>query len=162
MNIKLKTVAVQEQFPLSNLVSQLGRPVTLHQTIIIIIWKIVKENSSTTVELGSCAKYNCDWRIYFIIPCLVIACFSTFLQVVPGTMVGQAVVPDHLRTAALGLQALLFRAFGTIPLPIIAAKIIDSKCYWWGTSCMNERGACRAFDKYGMRTRKSHSATYRS
>ena len=162
MNIKLKTVAVQEQFPLSNLVSQLGRPVTLHQTIIIIIWKIVKENSSTTVELGSCAKYNCDWRIYFIIPCLVIACFSTFLQVVPGTMVGQAVVPDHLRTAALGLQALLFRAFGTIPLPIIAAKIIDSKCYWWGTSCMNERGACRAFDKYGMRTRKSHCATYRS
>ena len=162
MNIKLKTVAVQEQFPLSNLVSQLGRPVTLHQTMIIIIWKIVKENSSTTVELGSCAKYNCDWRIYFIIPCLVIACFSTFLQVVPGTMVGQAVVPDHLRTAALGLQALLFRAFGTIPLPIIAAKIIDSKCYWWGTSCMNERGACRAFDKYGMRTRKSHSATYRS
>jgi len=82
----------------------------------------------------------------------VIACFSTFLQVVPGTMVGQAVVPDHLRTAALGLQALLFRAFGSIPLPVIAAKIIDSKCYWWGTSCMNERGACRAFDKYGMRT----------
>jgi len=108
------------------------------------------ENAS--VELGSCAKYNCDWRIYFIIPCLVIACFSTFLQVVPGTMVGQAVVPDHLRTAALGLQALLFRAFGSIPLPVIAAKIIDSKCYWWGTSCMNERGACRAFDKYGMRT----------
>ena len=68
-------------------------------------------------------------------------------------MVGQAVVPDHLRTAALGLQALLFRAFGSIPLPVIAAKIIDSKCYWWGTSCMNERGACRAFDKYGMRTR---------
>ena len=69
-------------------------------------------------------------------------------------MVGQAVVPDHLRTAALGLQTLLFRAFGSIPLPIIAANIIDSKCYWWGTSCMNERGACRAFDKYGMRTRK--------
>ena len=70
-------------------------------------------------------------------------------------MVGQAVVPDHLRTAALGLQALLFRAFGSIPLPVIAAKIIDSKCYWWGTSCMNERGACRAFDKYGMRTRNT-------
>jgi len=109
-------------------------------------------DDSASVELGSCAKYNCDWRIYFIIPCLVIACFSTFLQVVPGTMVGQTVVPDHLRTAALGLQALLFRAFGSIPLPIIAAKIIDSKCYWWGTTCMNERGACRAFDKYGMRT----------
>lgn len=104
------------------------------------------------VTLGSCAQYNCDWRIYLIIPCLVISCFSTFLQVVPGTMVGQAVVPDHLRTAALGLQALLFRAFGSIPLPIIAAKIIDSNCYWWGTTCMNERGACRAFDKYGMRT----------
>ena len=115
--------------------------------------KINKDDSSS-VELGSCAKYNCDWRIYFIIPCLVIACFSTFLQVVPGTMVGQTVVPDHLRTAALGLQALLFRAFGSIPLPIIAAKIIDSKCYWWGTTCMDERGACRAFDKYGMRTRK--------
>ena len=72
---------------------------------------------------------------------------------VPGTMVTQALVPDHLRTAGLGFQNLIFRSMGTIPWPIFAARIIDSKCIWWGSTCVNERGACRAFDKLGMRTR---------
>ena len=68
-------------------------------------------------------------------------------------MVTQALVPDHLRTAGLGFQNLIFRSMGTIPWPILAARIIDSKCIWWGSTCVNERGACRAFDKLGMRIR---------
>ena len=42
---------------------------------------------------------------------------------VPGTLVTQAIVPDHLRSAALGLNALFYRIFGTIPVPILAAKV---------------------------------------
>ena len=76
----------------------------------------------TNVEFGSCAKYACDWRIYLIIPGLVFGCFLTFFQAVPGTLVTQAIVPDHLRSAALGLNALFYRIFGTIPVPILAAK----------------------------------------
>jgi len=104
----------------------------------------------TNVEFGSCAKYACDWRIYLIIPGLVFGCFLTFFQAVPGTLVTQAIVPDHLRSAALGLNALFYRIFGTIPVPILAAKVIDSKCLWWSTTCQREKGACRAFDKYGL------------
>jgi hypothetical protein len=107
---------------------------------------------ASRVRFGSCATFNCDWRIYIIVPSLVLTCFCTFLQVVPGTMVTQALVPDHLRTAGLGFQNLIFRSMGTIPWPIFAARIIDSKCIWWGSTCVNERGACRAFDKLGMRT----------
>ena len=130
----------------------------------------------TNVEFGSCAKYACDWRIYLIIPGLVFGCFLTFFQAVPGTLVTQAIVPDHLRSAALGLNALFYRIFGTIPVPILAAKewfliffmltkyfiestknktkqVIDSKCLWWSTTCQREKGACRAFDKYGLRIR---------
>ena len=29
--------------------------------------------------------------------------------------------------------------------------MIDSKCLWWSTTCQREKGACRAFDKYGLR-----------
>ena len=65
----------------------------------------------------------------------------------------QAVVPDHLRSVALGINALIYRIFGTIPLPIIAARIIDSQCLWWSTTCQKEKGTCRAFDKYGLRHR---------
>lgn len=81
-----------------------------------------KDMEFTNVEFGSCAKYACDWRIYLIIPGLVFGCFLTFFQAVPGTLVTQAIVPDHLRSAALGLNALFYRIFGTIPVPILAAK----------------------------------------
>jgi len=102
------------------------------------------------ITFGPCSTYDCDWRIYIILPGLVLSCFFTFFQVVPGTIVTQAIVPDHLRSAALGLNALIYRVFGTIPMPIIAAKIIDSQCIWWSTTCQKEKGACRAFDKYGL------------
>lgn len=105
---------------------------------------------SATFERGACTSYSCDWRIYFIIPGLVLGCFLTFFQVVPGTLVTQAIVPDHLRSAALGVNALVYRILGTIPSPIIAAKIIDTQCLWWSSTCQKERGACRAFDKYGL------------
>jgi len=105
---------------------------------------------STNFRMGACSTYNCDWRIYFIITSLVLSCFFTFFQVVPGTLITQAIVPDHLRSVALGANALLYRVFGTIPMPLIAAKIIDSQCLWWSTTCQKEKGACRAFDKYGL------------
>lgn len=103
------------------------------------------------VKLGTCSVYDCDWRIYLIVPCLGLACFLTFFEVVPGTTACQALVSDHLRTAGLGLQAIIFRCFGSIPIPLITAKLIDSQCLWWDSLCNDDRGACRAFDKTGMR-----------
>lgn len=102
------------------------------------------------ISFGTCSKYNCDHRITFIIFCLVVSCFVTSMVVVPVMTTSQAVVPDHLRTAGLGMQAFIYRAFGSIPVPIITAGIIDQNCLWWGTTCSTNRGACRAFDKEGL------------
>ena len=80
------------------------------------------------VELGTCSVYNCDWRIYLIVPCLGLACFLTFFEVVPGTTACQALVSDHLRTAGLGLQAIIFRCFGSIPIPLF--RVTQSLLCW--------------------------------
>ena len=86
-------------------------------------------------KLGTCATYNCDWRIYFIVPCLALACFLTFFEAVPVTTGCQALVTEHLGTAGLGLQALIFRCFGSIPIPLL--RVLgsrDSRISWTSIS----------------------------
>ena len=40
-----------------------------------------------------------------------------------------------------------------VTLQKITASLIDSQCLWWDSLCNDDRGACRAFDKTGMRIR---------
>ena len=70
-------------------------------------------------RLGACATYACDWRIFFIVPCLALGCFLTFFEAVPVTTACQALVTEKLGTAGLGLQALVFRCLGSIPIPLL-------------------------------------------
>ena len=45
--------------------------------------KCLSDDSTFSITFGPCASYSCDWRIFIIIPGLVISCFLTFFQVVP-------------------------------------------------------------------------------
>jgi MFS family permease len=54
-------------------------------------------------------------------------------------------VADEQRTLALGLQSILFRAFGSIPGPIIFGALFDSVCIYWQFEC-NRRGNCWVYD----------------
>ena len=54
-------------------------------------------------------------------------------------------VADEQRTLALGLQSLLFKAFGSIPGPIVFGAIIDSACLFWQFDC-DRRGNCWVYD----------------
>ena len=55
-------------------------------------------------------------------------------------------VQDEQRTLALDLQSLLFRAFGSIPGPIIFGIIIDSACLFWQFDC-DRRGNCWVYNE---------------
>ena len=45
----------------------------------------------------------------------------------------------------MGLQSLVFRAFGSIPGPIIFGVIIDSACLFWQFDC-DHRGNCWVYN----------------
>lgn len=59
---------------------------------------------------------------------------------------------DEQRTLALGLQSLAFRAFGSIPGPIVFGVIIDSACLFWQFDC-NRRGNCWVYNNEAMGNR---------
>ena len=61
-------------------------------------------------------------------------------------------VADEQRTLALGLQSLLFRAFGSIPGPIVFGAIIDSACLFWQFDC-DHRGNCWVYNNEALGNR---------
>ena len=61
-------------------------------------------------------------------------------------------VADEQRTLALGLQSLLFRAFGSIPGPIVFGVIIDSACLFWQFEC-DRRGNCWVYNNVALGNR---------
>ena len=53
------------------------------------------------------------------------------------------VVPEKMRSFALGVQWLFIRALGSIPGPIMFGAIIDKSCILWQEKrCTGERGNC--------------------
>ena len=59
---------------------------------------------------------------------------------------------DEQRTLALGLQSLIFRAFGSIPGPIVFGVIFDSTCLFWQFDC-DRRGNCWVYDNIALSNR---------
>ena len=58
-------------------------------------------------------------------------------------------VADEQRTLALGLQSLVYRAFGTVPGPLMFGLIFDSACLFWQHSC-GRRGNCWVYDNTAL------------
>ena len=61
-------------------------------------------------------------------------------------------VADEQRTLALGLQSLVFRAFGSIPGPIVFGAIFDSACIFWQYDC-SRQGSCWVYDNSSLSER---------
>lgn len=59
---------------------------------------------------------------------------------------------EEQRSLALGVQSVLWRAFGSIPGPIIFGVIFDSSCVYWQFDC-GRRGNCWVYnnDLIGIR-----------
>ncbi len=59
---------------------------------------------------------------------------------------------DEQRTLALGVQSLVFRAFGSIPGPIVFGVIFDSACIFWQYNC-GRQGNCWVYDNAALSQR---------
>lgn len=61
-------------------------------------------------------------------------------------------VADEQRTLALGVQSVVFRAFGSIPGPIVFGVIFDSACIFWQYNC-GRQGNCWVYDNTALSER---------
>lgn len=61
-------------------------------------------------------------------------------------------VADEQRTLALGAQSVAFRAFGSIPGPILFGAIFDSACVYWQFEC-SRRGNCWVYNNVHLSQR---------
>ena len=59
---------------------------------------------------------------------------------------------DEQRALALGVQSVFFRAFGSIPGPILFGVIFDSVCVYWQYEC-GRRGNCWVYDNHNLSLR---------
>nr|XP_054754834.1 solute carrier organic anion transporter family member 4A1-like [Lytechinus pictus] len=78
---------------------------------------------------GKCSQ-NCRYEILFIIMFFILLAF-TLMATVPLTMATMRCVSHGQRSFALGFQSVLFRAFGTVPSPVVFGALIDRTCILW-------------------------------
>ncbi|XP_071854105.1 solute carrier organic anion transporter family member 4A1-like isoform X2 [Apostichopus japonicus] len=83
---------------------------------------------------GRCSLDDCFRPyIFFGLTLFLVICSSMVL--VPSQTMLLGVVSPSQRTTATGLGSLMFRAFGSVPGPIILGTIIDNVCLVWEYDC---------------------------
>nr|XP_054754598.1 solute carrier organic anion transporter family member 4A1-like [Lytechinus pictus] len=95
-----------------------------------------------SAELGRCPQSCSKETLYIFLTFLQL--LGTFLALVPSTMASIRCVSHDQRSFALGIQSLYFRAFGTIPGPVVFGALIDRVCVLWQDSC--DGSACLIYD----------------
>ncbi len=56
---------------------------------------------------------------------------------------------DEQRTLALGVQSVMFRAFGSVPGPLLFGTIFDSACIYFRHEC-GVQGNCWVYDNHRL------------
>ncbi|XP_061770085.1 solute carrier organic anion transporter family member 1C1-like [Nerophis ophidion] len=103
--------------------------------------------SSTSVKLGQCPRAeSCSGSFSSYMAVSVLSAFISSLGITPVYMVVIRCISPELKSLALGLQTMLFRALGGIPAPIYFGAFIDSTCLKWSVKRCGGRGACRLYD----------------
>ncbi|XP_072175560.1 solute carrier organic anion transporter family member 4A1-like [Diadema setosum] len=83
----------------------------------------------SSAVMGKCS-HSCDFQIVFIVAFFVLL-MLTLMATVPVTMATMRIVSHEQRSFALGFQSVLFRAFGTVPSPVVFGTLIDRTCILW-------------------------------
>ncbi|XP_071489383.1 solute carrier organic anion transporter family member 4A1-like [Diadema antillarum] len=102
----------------------------------------LESNSSSSAVLGRCDQSCSKETLYLFLTFVQLV--GTFLALVPSTMASIRCVAHDQRSFALGIQSLCFRAFGTIPGPVVFGALIDRVCVLWQDSC--DGSACLQYD----------------
>lgn len=105
--------------------------------------------------INTMCDYTCSNLILFTCLCFLLMLF-TFLATMPALAATLRCVHDDERSFGLGVQWLMVRVLGTIPAPLIFAKLIDEACLYWkvtGDDFAEENGgsgSCLVYNKTDM------------
>lgn len=92
---------------------------------------------------------TCSNLYLFTALCFLLMLF-TFLATMPALSATLRCVQEDQKSFALGIQWLKVRVLGTIPAPLIFAKLIDEACIFWKTTDADESGSCLVYNKTDM------------
>ncbi|XP_076823043.1 solute carrier organic anion transporter family member 4A1-like isoform X1 [Clavelina lepadiformis] len=105
-------------------------------------------NSTDEAVDGRCPS-PCSTRSAFLALSffMVMFTFSIFTPMLVSTF---RIVPESLRSFALGLEYLFYRALGTIPGPNLYGAFIDATCLLWQETSCGDRGFCWTYNNRNM------------
>lgn len=103
---------------------------------------------NATATSGKCEVESCP-SVGFMLAFGALAVFFTFLKFQPALQVSLRTVPFEQRSFAIGIQWVIMRVLGLIPLPIILGQVLDSSCLVWEEVC-GECGSCKIYDNASM------------
>ncbi|CAL8328833.1 unnamed protein product [Boreogadus saida] len=105
------------------------------------------EGGSTSVSLGQCPRGNdCVRSFTSYMAISVLSSFISALGAMPGYMVSIRCIAPELKSLALGIQAMVYRALGGLPAPVYFGALIDTTCLKWASTRCGNRGSCRMYD----------------
>lgn len=104
--------------------------------------------------INTMCDYTCSNLVLFTALCFLLMLF-TFLATMPALAATLRCVHDDERSFALGVQWLMVRVLGTIPAPLIFAKLIDEACLYWKVTGEEVEenggsGSCLVYNKTEM------------
>nr|CAB3266360.1 solute carrier organic anion transporter family member 4A1-like [Phallusia mammillata] len=96
-----------------------------------------------TAKMGKCANNTCTNLPLFLVFFFVLI-FTTLMCWTPNLQIVMRIVPFNFRSLAVGVQWMLNRAIGGIPIPIIVGQVLDQACSVWRSE-PGEGSSCRMY-----------------
>lgn len=103
---------------------------------------------SATAISGKCTQGACPNKEIFGVV-VALGVLFVFLTAQPALQASLRAVPFNQRSFAIGIQWLILRLLGSIPVPNILGKVLDLSCLMWGDQC-GVRGACNVYSNESM------------
>lgn len=103
--------------------------------------------NGTTINVQALRK-KCDTGcklLPFFTLAILMALFSSFLNLAPVATVLLRVVPLKERSVALALKWIILRVLASIPGPVLVGRVIDRSCLVWQSIC-SRSGSCLYYD----------------
>lgn len=110
--------------------------------------------SEKIAEPEACKHEACP-KFGLFLGVVSLAVFFTFMKGQTTLQSSLRVVPFSQRSFTVGVQWLIIRLVGCIPLPIIYGRVLDTSCRTWGMEC-GECGSCYVYDNHSMAVSMSY------
>ncbi|XP_039273771.2 solute carrier organic anion transporter family member 4A1-like [Styela clava] len=108
----------------------------------------ISEVSMASAIKGKCVQDTCQNMGLFAV-IIALAVFFIFLSAQPALQASLRAVPYFQRSFAIGIQWLILRLLGSVPMPNILGAVLDLSCTVWGMQC-GVCGSCKIYNNQDM------------